>query len=152
MRGNGNGLFRRGVVVVLMTACIMFVPLMAVSHAHKCGGHGEASKLLVVWTSGDREVALKMVYMYTFHAKERGWWGQIRFLIWGPSSQLLAEDKELQDYLQKMKDAGVEIIACKACADMYGVTDKLQELGVNVFYVGSVFTDMLKSGWVTVTF
>jgi hypothetical protein len=135
-----------------MTASLMAVPLMAVSHAYKCGGHGEPSRLLVVWTSGDREVALKMVYMYTFCAKEKGWWGQIRLLIWGPSSQLLAKDQELQDYLQKMKDAGVDIIACKACADMYGVTEKLQELGVNVFYVGSFFTDMLKSGWVTVTF
>ncbi len=26
-------------------------------------------KLVVVWTSGDKEVALKMVFMYTFNAK-----------------------------------------------------------------------------------
>jgi len=112
----------------------------------------EPSKLLVVWTSGDREVALKMVYMYTLNAKKRGWFDEVRFLIWGPSSQLLAGDKELQNYLKQMKDAGVELLACQACADMYGVSDKLRELGVDVKYMGLPLSEMLKTGWTTITF
>jgi hypothetical protein len=112
----------------------------------------EASKLLVVWTSGDREVALKMVYMYTFNAKKRGWWSEIRFLVWGPSSKLLAEDAELQDYIKKMKEEGVELLACKACSDSYGVSEKLEALGVEVKYMGVPLTETLKSDWVTVTF
>ncbi|PKM87978.1 MAG: hypothetical protein CVU87_08510 [Firmicutes bacterium HGW-Firmicutes-12] len=28
----------------------------------------------------------------------------------------MAEDKELQDYLKKMQDKGIELVACKACA------------------------------------
>ena len=62
----------------------------------------EPSKLVVVWTSGDREVAQKMVYMYTYNAKKNEWWDTIRFVVWGPSSKLLSEDKELQNYLKKM--------------------------------------------------
>jgi hypothetical protein len=112
----------------------------------------EPSKLLVVWTSGDREVALKMVYMYTFNAKKRGWWNEIRFLVWGPSSKLLSEDAELQDYIKKMKEEGVELLACKACSDSYGVSEKLEALGVEVKYMGVPLTEMLKSDWVTVTF
>jgi hypothetical protein len=110
------------------------------------------SKLVVVWTSGDREVALKMVYMYTYNAKKNDWWDQIRFVIWGPSSKLLSEDKELQDYLQKMKAVGVEVLACKACADLYGVSEKLEEIGIVVKYMGKDLSEMLQSGWTSLTF
>ena len=109
-------------------------------------------KLMVLWTSGDREVALKMVFMYTFNAKKRDWWGQVRFVVWGPSSKLLSEDQELQKGIKEMLDAGVEIQACKACADMYGVSDKLASLGIEVKYMGVPLTNMLKDGWATLTF
>ncbi|MGB2908473.1 MAG: DsrE family protein [Candidatus Aminicenantaceae bacterium] len=110
------------------------------------------SKLMVLWTSGDREVALKMVFMYTFNAKKRGWWDQIRFVIWGPSSKLLSEDQELQKGIKDMQEAGVEVQACKACADQYGVSDKLTALGIEVKYMGVPLTDMLKGGWASLTF
>jgi len=110
------------------------------------------SKLLVLWTSADREVALNMVFMYTFNAKKYEWWHTIRFIIWSPSSRLLAEDEELQREIQKMKDIGVELFACKACADNYGVSEKLQELGIEVKYIGKDLTSMLKDGWVSLTF
>lgn len=112
----------------------------------------EGDQLLVVWTSGDREVALKMVFMYVFNAKKRGWWGEIRFLIWGPSARLLAEDEELQKQLAMMKEEGVELLACKACSDGYGVSEKLSELDVEVKYMGVPLTEMLKAGWTTLTF
>ena len=112
----------------------------------------DPSRLLVVWTSGDRDVALKMVFMYTSNAKKNNWWGEIRLLIWGPSSKLLAGDEELQRQIRQMKEAGVEILACKACADSYGVSDKLRQLGADVKYMGVPLTEMLKSGWTTLTF
>jgi hypothetical protein len=110
------------------------------------------TKLLVVWTSGDREVALKMVFMYTFNAKKRGWWEETRLLIWGPSAKLLSGDKELQDGIKQMKEAGVELVACKACADLYGFSEKLESLGVEVKYMGVPLTEMLKSDWTAITF
>jgi hypothetical protein len=112
----------------------------------------DSSKLLVVWTSGDRDVALNMVFMYTFNAKKNKWWENIRFLIWGPSSKLLAGDKELQEEIQKMREEGVEILACKACADRYGVSETLQDMGIEVKYMGVGLTEMLKGGWTTLTF
>lgn len=110
------------------------------------------SQLMVVWTSGDREVALKMVYMYTYNAKRRGWWDEILFIIWGPSSKLLSVDLELQAEIKKMMEAGVIVQACKACADLYGVSDKLEALGIEVKYMGIPMTDMLKQDWVSLTF
>ena len=112
----------------------------------------EPSKLLIIWTSGDRDVALKMVYMYAYNAQKNKWWDEVRFVVWGPSSLLLSVDKELQDYIKKMKDGGVILEACKACADMYGVSEKLSALGIEVKYMGKPVTDMLKSGYVSMTF
>lgn len=110
------------------------------------------SRLVVVWTSGDREVALKMVFMYTYNAKKNGYWDTIRFIVWGPSSKLLAEDTELQEYIQRMKKVGVELFACKACADLYGVSDKLAKLGIEVKYIGQDLTSMLQNNWTSLTF
>lgn len=104
----------------------------------------ENEKLVVVWTSGDREVALKMVFMYTYNAKKYGWWKDITLLVWGPSSKLLSEDEELQNYLKEMKDIGVNLLACKGCADLYNVSDKLTELGVTVKYTGTDLTNFIK--------
>jgi hypothetical protein len=112
----------------------------------------DPSKLLVVWTSGDRDVALNMVFMYTYNAKKNGWWENIRFLIWGPSSKLLSKDKELQQEIQKMKEVGIELLACKACADRYGVSEALQDMGIDVKYMGVSLTEMLKGGRTTLTF
>lgn len=107
--------------------------------------------LVVLWTSGDKEVALNMVFMYTLNAKLRNWWKDVRIIVWGPSSRLLCEDKELQDEIRKMKEAGVILEACKACADRYGVSDTLQRLGIHVYYIGKQFTEYLKEGRTVIT-
>jgi hypothetical protein len=51
---------------------------------------------VIVWTSGDREVALKMVFMYARNAKLKGWWKDVTLVVWGPSAKLLSQDEELQ--------------------------------------------------------
>jgi len=109
-------------------------------------------RLIVVWSSGDREVALKMVFMYTYNAKARGWWKDIIFIVWGPSAKLLAEDGELQAYLKKMLDEGIIAEACKSCSDMYGVSGTLEKLGINVKYMGVPLTEYLKEDCKVITF
>jgi hypothetical protein len=42
-------------------------------------------------------------------------------------------------------EAGVHIIACKACADQLGVTGNLEELKIEVKYWGIPLTEILKS-------
>lgn len=138
-------------LVFLLLGIMVISPLFSAAIFEGQDGT-DADKLLVVWTSGDRDVALKMVYMYTFNAKKRGWWGTIRFLVWGPSAKLLANDAELQQEVIKMKEIGIELLACKACADSYNVSEKLTELGLDVKYMGVPLTEMLKSGWTTITF
>ena len=111
-----------------------------------------ADSLVLIWSSGDREVAKKMVFMYTKNSKLKGWWGRVRLVVWGPASLLLTQDAELQEELEDVKAVGVELLACKACADLYGVTDKLAALGIDVIYMGAPLTEMLKTGWTCLTF
>ncbi len=101
-------------------------------------------KLVVLWTSGDKAVAMKMVFMYTYNAKKYEWWDDITLLVWGPSQKILSEDKDLQDYIKRMQEIGVNVLACKGCADQYGVSDKLEEIGVTVRYTGKEFTEYIK--------
>jgi len=112
----------------------------------------ETSKLAVVWSSGDRDVALGMVFMYTFNAKRQGWFDEVQLIVWGPSERLLAQDEELQEYVGRMKEAGIELVACRACSDMYGVSAALEECGVDVKYIGRPLTDLIKSDWKIITF
>ena len=103
-------------------------------------------KLVILWTSGDREVALKMVFMYAGNAPRHGWWDDITLIVWGPSATLLAEDEELQDLLVGLKNEGVRLEACKACAEMCGVSDRLTALDVDVKYMGEALTSYIKEG------
>ena len=112
----------------------------------------ETTRLAVVWTSGDREVALNVAFMYTLNAKSQGWFDEVTLVVWGPSSNLLAHDQELQEEVRKMADAGVTLVACKACADRYGVAETLEGLGVEVKYMGVPLTEMLQGDWKVLTF
>jgi hypothetical protein len=111
-----------------------------------------ADHLLIVWTSGDPDVAHKMVFMYAFNAQKNGWWDQVTLLVWGPSAKLSSKDKEIQASLKRMQDQGVELLACKGCADQYGVSSKLEELGIEVKYTGTYLTDFIKSGKKVISF
>jgi hypothetical protein len=102
-------------------------------------------ELVVLWTSGDREVALKMAFMYAFNSKRFKWgWKNVTLVVWGPSAKLLAEDKELQEHIIDMKEKGVRLLACKKCSDLYGVSSALRGLGIEVKYMGKPLTDYLR--------
>jgi hypothetical protein len=111
------------------------------------------SALAVLWTSGDREVALKVAFMYTEAAGSRGWFDEVQLIVWGPSSELLSRDSELQEYVARMQKAGIEVVACRACADAYGVTSVIEGLGIEVKYMGQPLTEILKAdNWTVLTF
>jgi hypothetical protein len=108
--------------------------------------------LVVVWSSGDREVALKMVFMYTLNAKLKGWWDEVIFIVWGPSARLLSEDEELREQIGRMREAGIVLEACKKCSDLLGVSESLESLHIDVKYMGEPLTAYLKTGMKVLTF
>ena len=110
-----------------------------------------SNKLVVLWTSGDPDLAEKMAFMYTYNAKKQGWFDEVVLIVWGPSAKLLSENKMLQDYVKKMQNAGIKVEACMACAKMYGVDAKLLELGIDVKGMGVPLSNYLKEGWQTLS-
>jgi len=80
------------------------------------------------------------------------WFDNVLLIVWGPSSRLLAGDKELQAKAKAMMASGVVVQACVACADLYGVSDKLRELGIEVKPMGKPLSEMLKGDWKVFTF
>ena len=110
------------------------------------------SRLAVVWTSGDPDVAHRVCFMYTHNAKKQKWFDEVRLVIWGPSARLLAGDKDLQAYIQRMQNDGVYVQACIVCADSYGVSDKLRNMGIEVKGMGKPLSDYLQDDWKVLTF
>ncbi len=112
----------------------------------------DSQRLHILWTSGDRQVALKVVFMYAHNSLLKKWWNSVHLIVWGPSAKLLAEDMELQAGIKAMKASGVEVSACKRCADEFAVADCLLQLGVDVKYMGEPLTNILQDGEKLITF
>ena len=110
------------------------------------------SRLAVLWTTGDPEVAHRACLMYTHAAHKQKWFDEVVLVVWGPSARLLAADKDIQAKVKSMMQDGVKVQACVACADSYGVSGRLKELGIEVKGMGAPLTDMLKQGWKVLTY
>ncbi len=108
--------------------------------------------LVVLWSSGDPEVAEKACLMYTNAAKKFGWFKEVILIVWGPSEKLLAENSVLKDKIATMKKAGVIVEACVACSNMYGVTNELKVCEVDVKGMGVPLTRYLKRGYNIISF
>lgn len=87
-----------------------------------------------------------MVLMYAGAAQRQEWFTQVRVIVWGPSQRLIVSDKDIRASVQALQQAGVEVVACQACSDSYGITDDLKAAGLEVKYMGAPLSDDLKSG------
>lgn len=109
-------------------------------------------KLLIVWSSGEIEVAKKLVLLYGSVILPRGYWDEAHLMVWGPSAKLLAENLEVQQMVAHVIDSGVKASACVVCSDDYGVTEQLRAMGIEPIHTGELLTQALKSDWKVVTF
>jgi len=111
-----------------------------------------ATKVFVVVGSGDKEVIMWPGLKYPLKATTEKWMDEVKVIIFGPAEKLAAYDLEVQQRLRELQEAGIHIMACKACADEYNITDILEEAGIEVIYVGSVISQLLKDGWASLSF
>lgn len=128
---------------------------------HKVDGVSSASemvmekkynRLAVLWTTDNKEVFTKVVHTYVLNSKKAKWWDEVTLIVWGPSSKLLAEDKELQKLTAELREAGVILTACKWCSDQYNVSEILASLNIDVKYMGKPLTEFLQSDAKVITF
>jgi len=101
--------------------------------------------LVVLWSSDNKEVFTKMVYIYALNAKRAKWWDEVIFIVWGPSAVLLAEDEEVQKSIEKMHEIGIDLEACLWCTNEYNVTEAIKNMQIDVKYMGTQLTKYLKS-------
>jgi len=104
------------------------------------------SHLTVLWTNDNPVTAEKMVLMYTVNALAHGWWEKVTLVVWGAAATLVCDNPAVRQKVQEAIAAGVHVTACKACADQLGVSEKLEELGIEVKYWGTPLTEILKNG------
>jgi hypothetical protein len=110
------------------------------------------NKLLIVWTNGDKEVAMKLPLLYGSVILERGYWEEAHLMIWGPSIKLAEQDTQVRERLTQMRESGVTMSACVVCTDDYGATEALAELGVENTHTGEMLTECLKDeNWAVMT-
>jgi hypothetical protein len=102
-------------------------------------------KLVILWTTDNVITSRDMVFMYAGNAMKFGWWDEVVLIIWGASAVLAAGDSSIQSRISGLMGNGVEVVACRACAERHDAVDSLQKLGVRVEYIGSELTEYLKS-------
>ena len=137
---------------IILVLILTVTNLFAQSEENMNSNNNLNDTLVVLWTSGDPEVAEKVCFMYTHNALKRGWFKNVILIVWGPSANLLANNSRLESQVKSMISDGIKLQACKACSDSYGVSKKLEDIGVEVIYMGVPLTNYLKSGYSILTF
>lgn len=134
------------------TVYLMIASLMLMCGLARSEPKNETSKLCVVWTSADPDVAKNVCFMYALNAKKAGWFDEVYLVVWGPSAKLLAEDKTIQSEMKAMQKVGVVTEACVNCARRYGVVEDLKKLDLDVKGMGKPLSNRLKDDWKVITF
>ncbi len=101
-------------------------------------------QLNILWTNADPITSESMVMMYAKHAIPKGWWKEVRVIIWGATAKLVAEDVHIQHLITEAREAGVTFSACEACAVNLGAKETLENLGVEVKFWGGPLTELIK--------
>jgi hypothetical protein len=110
------------------------------------------SNLLIVWSSGDVEVANKFPLLYSSVILERKYWQKAHLMLWGPSIKLVKKNKEIQNQLIKIQETGVKMSACIVCVEDYKAVKELEKLNIKIKHTGELLTKALKSEkWAVMT-
>ncbi|HMA62205.1 MAG TPA: DsrE family protein [bacterium] len=137
-------------IIIMCLIATLLIPVSAQKNMdqkkEKDNCCSEKNSIVLLWTSQDPEVFLKVVYPYALNSKKHNLWENVELLIWGPSTRLLSKNKELQDKVVELKEKGVVLTSCKWCAEQYGVSGRLEKMGVKVKYMGKPLTNYIKSG------
>ena len=64
--------------IVLITLLVALLPLHIIAQE----SDKSKSKLAVLWTSGDPDVAHRVAFMYTHTAKIVGWFDEVTLIVW----------------------------------------------------------------------
>jgi len=109
-----------------------------------------SSKVIVILSTAEKDKALTGI-LYAKNAQKNKWIDEVRVIFFGPFENLVCEDDEIIQAASELLDYQTPI-ACKFLSDKSGASDRLEKLGFNVEYVGSLISDSIKAGFIPMVF
>ncbi|TFG31174.1 DsrE family protein [Candidatus Thorarchaeota archaeon] len=103
-------------------------------------------KLLIIIASGDREKVLTAL-MYAKNNIKYGWIPDVHVIFFGPSENLLTSDTDVNASAAELANYA-KPIACKFLSDRDKISERIERMGIEVDYVGTVIADLLKDGYI----
>ena len=138
-------MYRKSVCSLALMAMFLVTLLSTPAFAHGDGAEYSpqgSGNIVVLIKSGNAE-DIFFGLLFADRAIKNQWMDNVKVILWGPAQKTLAELPESSDQIKLMKSIMAQggkssrIWACKACADRYGVADKMGTLGCEVFHVGN---------------
>ena len=109
-----------------------------------------SSKVIVIISTAEKDKALTGI-LYAKNAQKNKWVDDVRVIFFGPFENLICNDDDVIQAASELLNYQTPI-ACKALSDQSGTSDRLQELGYNVEYVGALISDSIKAGYIPMVF
>ena len=109
-----------------------------------------ASKVMVIVSTAEKRKALTGI-MYAVNAQKNKWVDDLKIIFFGPFENLLCEDDEVVQAASQLLDFETPI-ACRFLSDRDGISEKLEKMGVNVDYVGSLISGYIEEGYTPMVF
>jgi hypothetical protein len=108
------------------------------------------SKVLVVISTAEKEKALTGI-MYAANAQKHKWIQDLKVIFFGPFERLLCEDDEVVKAASELLEYQTPI-ACRFISDSEGITEKIEKLGYEIQYAGTIISDHIKEGYTPLVF
>ncbi len=105
------------------------------------------NRLVVIISTGELAKA-EAGLMYAVNCLKHGWMEDVQLFLFGPAERLVVEDPDLQELLRDFKRQERQAVACRFLSDRDGTSTALDDLGVEVDYVGSRISDLIKEGYI----
>ena len=109
-----------------------------------------SSTVLIILSTAEKEKALTGL-LFALNAQKNDWLADVKVFFFGPFENLVCQDDDVMDAALQLKEYQTPI-ACKFLSDRDNVSDKLDGLGFDVQYVGSMISDHIKQGYIPMVF
>jgi hypothetical protein len=111
-----------------------------------------SGNVVVLIQNSDPE-AIYFGLLYAARAVKNQWMDNVKVIFWGPAEKTISglpPDSEQIKLLKEIQDMGGKsgsVWACKACSDKFGITQKMLDLGFEVFHTGEAVSYLMKLGY-----
>jgi hypothetical protein len=104
------------------------------------------NRILVIIATAD-PVKAEAGMMYAVNSLKHGWMDDVKLVFFGPAEKALLGDPDMQELLLEFHRQDRTAVACRFLAERDGNATGLDELGLDVQYVGSLISGYIKDGY-----